>query len=491
MVIEIHRGYEVLPDNSVRFGIRITNSTEFTISEVDVILDYNETLFNLDGNKIQNIGNIPPKTAKTAKFILKPIACVHKQHIEADVRYRDSKWIKHVKQIKPKEIHCVYPFLKAKPLQKRDFLDFAKSGYTTETGFNFQGIKALQLGSFLTLLCTNRFYKVDEYSINNNRIYYFSSEAIDEKAYYLLTVVIEENSEGFTSIMFRATSDKRYGIYGFLDEIVSEFKQLINTVNTAKEIGYVKHEHIINIIDSVVQRTSFSSNGGAAVNIEGSIVQRSAINSAGQKSTSIIEKAENISDFKNETNSIDEFYLRQTNSETLTDKVKLSNTKSKFTRIKSRIIIPIVLIFLVGGYFLGLPYLAGNFETSNETLSIENVNYNEEIYKYTESEVINADEPKSSNSDTAVAYTTTTDYSVRMEYYGKMIPSEIEINRGDAIAWRNYKPQETYILVSDDGLFEDQEMYSNDAFDYTFDKSGTYTFSVKDTPYMTLKVTVN
>lgn len=60
------------------------------------------------------------------------------------------------------------------------------------------------------------------------------------------------------------------------------------------------------------------------------------------------------------------------------------------------------------------------------------------------------------------------DYAVRMEYYGMMKPSELEINRGDTVAWRNYKPQGTYTLVSDDGLFEDQEMDSNDAFAYTF-----------------------
>ncbi|SFM68438.1 cupredoxin domain-containing protein [Methanolobus profundi] len=83
------------------------------------------------------------------------------------------------------------------------------------------------------------------------------------------------------------------------------------------------------------------------------------------------------------------------------------------------------------------------------------------------------------------------DFAVRMEYYGMMKPSELELNRGDTIAWRNYKPQGTYVLVSDDGLFEDQEMDSNDAYSYTFTESGTYTFSVIDTPDMTLTVTVN
>ncbi|MBN2109567.1 MAG: cell surface lipoprotein [Methanosarcinaceae archaeon] len=82
------------------------------------------------------------------------------------------------------------------------------------------------------------------------------------------------------------------------------------------------------------------------------------------------------------------------------------------------------------------------------------------------------------------------DYGVIMEYYGMMKPSEIELNRGDTVAWRNGKPQGTYVLISDDGLFEDQEMDHNDMYSYTFTESGTFNFSVRDVPGMTLTVTV-
>nr|WP_321497125.1 cell surface lipoprotein [uncultured Methanolobus sp.] len=83
------------------------------------------------------------------------------------------------------------------------------------------------------------------------------------------------------------------------------------------------------------------------------------------------------------------------------------------------------------------------------------------------------------------------DYGIRMEYYGMMKPSEIDINRGDTLVWTNLKPQNTFVLVSDDGLFEDHEMYVHDTYEYTFMNSGTYTFSVVDVPDMTLTVTVN
>lgn len=92
--IEIKRGYEVLPDNNVRFGIRVTNNSNSAILDVEVILDYSESLFKLEGGKIQNLGTIPPAVPRTAKFLLKPLGCIHKEEIGATVRYKDHQWEK-------------------------------------------------------------------------------------------------------------------------------------------------------------------------------------------------------------------------------------------------------------------------------------------------------------------------------------------------------------------------------------------------------------
>jgi len=110
--IEIKRGYEVLPDNNVRFGIRVINSSDAAISDVEVILDYNESLFELEGNKLQNLGTIPPSVPRTAKFILKPRGCIHLEEIGATVRYKDARWKRYSLEMRPKEVHCVCPFLK-------------------------------------------------------------------------------------------------------------------------------------------------------------------------------------------------------------------------------------------------------------------------------------------------------------------------------------------------------------------------------------------
>ncbi|HJH30527.1 MAG TPA: hypothetical protein C5S51_12730 [Methanosarcinaceae archaeon] len=273
--IEIKRGYEILPDNSVKFGIRIINSSDFAISDVEVLLDYTESLFNLEGNKIQKLGNIPPTIVRTAKFILKPLGCVHKENVGATVLYKDHKWEKHVESMRPKEVHCVCPFLKEMSITRSKFLELSSTDNSIEAGINFEGVTVDQLTTFLMQTCTNRLYKVEGYSIEGGKILYLASESIGEKAYYLLTAIIKEN-EGLTQVMLRAVSDKSYGLNGFMNEITADLRHIVNTVQSAHEIGIIRKEQVINIIDSIVQRTIFngSGEGAASVNINRSTVIR-------------------------------------------------------------------------------------------------------------------------------------------------------------------------------------------------------------------------
>ena len=271
--IEIKRGYEILPDNSVKFGIRTINNSDFAISDVEVLLDYTESLFNLEGNKIQKLGNIPPTIARTAKFILKPMGCVHKENVGATVLYKDHKWEKHVESMHPKEVHCVCPFLKEMSITRSKFLELSAAGHSIEAGINFEGVTVDQLTSFLMQTCTNRLYKVAEYSIEGGRILYLASESIGEKAYYLLTAIIKEN-EGLTQVMLRAVSDKSHGLNGFMNEITADLRHVVNTVQSAQDIGIIKKEQVINIIDSVVQKTIFGASGEGATNVN---IHRSAV----------------------------------------------------------------------------------------------------------------------------------------------------------------------------------------------------------------------
>ncbi|MDO9098265.1 MAG: hypothetical protein Q7U60_09100, partial [Candidatus Methanoperedens sp.] len=275
--IEIKRGYEVLPDNNIRFGIRITNVSELAIFEVEVILDFTESLFKLEGERLQKAGVIPPASARTVEFVLKPLGCVHKVNIEALVSYRDAKSKKYRVDMRPKEVHCVCPFLKGKKMPRAEFLQLSSAGHSAETGLNFRGVSVERLTSFLVQTCKSRHYKVDELSIDGGRMLYLASESIGEKAYYLLTALIKED-EGLTQVMLRAVSDKPHGLNGFLNETIVDLRHVVSTVQSAQEIGVIKKEQVINIIDSVVQRSTISMGEGApSVKIKDSMVQRTEI----------------------------------------------------------------------------------------------------------------------------------------------------------------------------------------------------------------------
>ena len=274
--IEIKRGYEVLPDNNVRFGIRVINNSDFAILDVEVILDYSESLFDLEGSKVQKLDTIPPTVPRTAKFTLKPLGCIHKEEIAATIRYKDHQWKRHTLEMQPKEVHCVCPFLKEKSITRDQFLTLLDSGYLEERGINFEGIAVDKVVDFLHHTCKNRLYRVDEIPIENGTILYLAGDALGEEAYYLLTAVVEEY-DSVTQVLLRANSGKSHGLNGFLNEILDNLRYLVLSAD-AREIGIIKKEQVINIIDSVVQKTTFAGGEGAAsVNIEGSVVQRAEI----------------------------------------------------------------------------------------------------------------------------------------------------------------------------------------------------------------------
>ncbi len=277
MELEIKRGYEVLPDNTVRFGIRVTNAGNSAISDVEVILDYNDSLFELEGNIVGKLGTLPPSAPRTTKFLLKPRGCVHREEIGATVRYKDHSWEKHTLEMRPKVIHCVCPFLKEKAITRSEFLRLSDTGNSAEHGLNFENISPEKLVEFLSHTCKNRLYKVDEFSIENGKVLYLAGESLGEKAYYLLTAVVLEQ-EGIVQVLLHANSDKAFGLNGFLNEILENLRHLLQNVGAAREIGIIKKEQVINIIDSVVQHTNFSEGTDApSLAIRESVVQRSKI----------------------------------------------------------------------------------------------------------------------------------------------------------------------------------------------------------------------
>ena len=281
VAIEIKRGYEVLQNNDLRFGIHIINNTDYVILDVQTILDYPKTLFSLKGTEIQTLANIRPNGERTAKYTLAPLGCIHNEKIDAIVRYKDHTGETHTVQMRSKEVHCVCPFLKEKPMHEGEFAELAAKSKQIAEGLSFSGISPSEIAAFIKESCTHRLHTVGEHEIDNTIVLNLAGESIGEKAYYLLTAVIQPyKDKDVTQIALIAYSDKPHGLHGFLNEITGSVRHLVGSVQSAKEIGIIEEKQVINIIDSVVQRTSFGGagqSGSTEVNIKDSIVHRSDV----------------------------------------------------------------------------------------------------------------------------------------------------------------------------------------------------------------------
>ena len=289
--IEIKRGYEVLPNNDLKFGIRITNNSDYLIADVETILDYPTTLFSLKGDTVQTLANIHPNGERTAKYVLTPLGCTHNEKIDATIIYRDHTGKRRTVQMQGKEVHCVCPFLREKALNEGEFAELAAESGHIEEGLSFSGIGVYEAAAFIKESCTHRLSTVGEHEIDNTIVLNLAGESIGEKAYYLLTAVVQPYKEkDIAQIALRAYSDKPHGLHGFLNEIIGSIRHLVGSVQSAREVGIIEEKQVINIIDSVVQRTSFGAvgaGGSTDVNIEDSVVHRSDVGSGDSDSREV------------------------------------------------------------------------------------------------------------------------------------------------------------------------------------------------------------
>lgn len=80
-------------------------------------------------------------------------------------------------------------------------------------------------------------------------------------------------------------------------------------------------------------------------------------------------------------------------------------------------------------------------------------------------------------------------YLVRLRNY-LFIPSELEVNTGDIVVWRNFEESGVFTLNSEEGLFEDQRLGYGNTLNYTFNETGSYNFNARGYPNMQMTITV-
>lgn len=249
--LEITRDYEILENKDMRFGILVTNRSNYTVNDVDVHLKYDRSLFSLKGKEVISLGNITKNNPKTATYFLAPlVGCVHNSKISAIVSYKDASDNSLTVQMRPKEVHCISPFLAEKPMTEEQFSELNESHICHDKGIVFKGISPEALTNFIVDSAKNKRYVVKNSFINGIHIIYLSSVAKD-KTFYLITVVIRsENS--LTHVGLRACSNNEGGINNFINEILTSLRHYVNSVQSAREVENVTNNILLQIIKSDV-----------------------------------------------------------------------------------------------------------------------------------------------------------------------------------------------------------------------------------------------
>lgn len=85
--------------------------------------------------------------------------------------------------------------------------------------------------------------------------------------------------------------------------------------------------------------------------------------------------------------------------------------------------------------------------------------------------------------------TTPTAHLVRLNDY-LLIPLRLQVNTGDLVVWRNFQKSSLFTLTSKENLFKDQKLAYGNTLEQTFNKPGSYSFSVRGHPKMEMTITV-
>lgn len=249
--IEIKRDPNILPNKDLGFSISVKNISKYTINDVDVLLQYDRSLFSVKDNEVEHLGNITKNGEKTADYILTAlVACVHYSEINAIISYKDASNVHHTDQMRPKEVSCISPHLAENPMTEEQFSKLYENHSCHVKGTVFKGISSESITNYIVDLSKGKRYVVKNSFVNGTHIIYLASTAKD-KTYYLLTIIIRDEDD-LTHVGLRACSNNEVGINNFIGEILSSLRNYINNIQSAKEVEKITINKSIQIIESTI-----------------------------------------------------------------------------------------------------------------------------------------------------------------------------------------------------------------------------------------------
>lgn len=294
------------------FVISVKNNSSSPVTDVELFVNFPIELKvkPITGYSFERISGSEEKG-----FVFKILpTIVGKTRIEPEVTFNDSDGLEHRKKMKP--------FLLEEVLEPPKNIDIREDSSKSVPQEDVERIKKLQefkkyVSSMLTpfeisepeyISMSKKLYHatkgcilkdvdletvskhvleeckgtklVGVHEFEDEVLYMFAGESTKEKRIYLLTVVVKAG-EGIVHLAFKLYSDKEENLEDFLSKISEVIKHTIVIMSLASEVERIEVKKIINIIDSVVQRSDIGTGEGTEedkeIKVKDSVVQRTEL----------------------------------------------------------------------------------------------------------------------------------------------------------------------------------------------------------------------
>lgn len=166
--------------------------------------------------------------------------------------------------------------LEKKPLSEADYIRRKENLFSCSRGFSLKEVKLSEVISNIKEEMRD-FYPVGEHKSGDHYLFLYSARSEEDKRLVLVTFLMKE-VRGIVHVALKIYTNKEKGMKEFADRLTDVLRFTISTLNLATEVQKVEIKEIVNIIDSVIQRSSIgredTEDKDKKIKIKDSLVQK-------------------------------------------------------------------------------------------------------------------------------------------------------------------------------------------------------------------------
>ncbi len=166
-----------------------------------------------------------------------------------------------------------------KTLSEPDYIRRKENLFSCSRGFSLKDVRLPEVISNVREEMRD-FYPVGEHKSGDHCLLLYSARSDEDKRLVLVTFLIKE-VKGIVHVALKLYTNREKGMKEFADRFTDVMRFTISTLNLATEVQKVEIKEIVNIIDSVVQRSNIgrddTEDRNKKIKIKDSLVQKTGL----------------------------------------------------------------------------------------------------------------------------------------------------------------------------------------------------------------------